>query len=382
MKVYFRRLAALSIAALIGSFGSVSVATSRAADDLLTIGSDAPMLDIEHWVQDGEGKFGKVTKFKKDNVYVVEFWATWCGPCVASMPHIVEMQSKYADKGVQIISISDEPLDTVQEFLDREVPRSKEPKTFRELTKSYSLTTDPDGSSNESYMQAAKQNGIPCAFLVGKDSKIEWIGHPMELDAALDAVVEGTWDRAKFAEEFKESQEMQSLMQDAQIQVGGLLRKKKMPEALAKMDEFIEKVKKPEIKLQFSMMKLNLHQIAGSDDKEVASTFESIFKLAEANPMMSNQVAWMAWEMSDNGQLNSKETLKAALVLARAAAEKQEGNSKAATLDTASHLEYSLGNLDAALKLQQQAMELADDDQKESLKEFLQKLKDESGVKK
>ena len=367
MKVHFRRLAALSIAALIGSIGSVSVATSRAADDLLTIGSDAPLLDIEHWVQDGEGKFGKVTKFKKDNVYVVEFWATWCGPCVASMPHIVEMQSKYADKGVQIISISDEPLDTVQEFLDRDVPRSKEPKTFRELTKSYSLTTDPDGSSNESYMQAAKQNGI---------------GHPMELDAALDAVVEGTWDRAKFAEEFKESQEMQSLMQDVQIQVGGLLRKKKMPEALAKMDEFIEKVKKPEIKLQFSMMKLNLHQIAGSDDKEVASTFESIFKLAEANPMMSNQVAWMAWEMSDNGQLNSKETLKAALVLARAAAEKQEGNSKAATLDTVSHLEYSLGNLDAALKLQQQAMELADDDQKESLKEFLQKLKDESGVKK
>lgn len=382
MKAYFRRLAALSIAAVVGSFGSFSVATSLAADDLLTIGSDAPALDIEHWVQNGEGKFGKVTEFKKDKVYVVEFWATWCGPCVASMPHIVEMQSKYADKGVQIISISDEPLDTVQEFLDRDVPRSKEPKTFRELTKSYSLTTDPDGSSNESYMQAAKQNGIPCAFLVGKDSKIEWIGHPMELDAALDAVVEGKWDRAKFAEEFKESQEMQSLMQDVQIQVGGLLRKKKMPEALAKMDEFIEKVKKPEIKLQFSMMKLNLHQIAGSDDKEVASTFESIFKLAETNPMMSNQVAWMAWEMSDNGQLNSKETLKAALVLARAAAEKQEGNTKAATLDTVAHLEYSLGNLETALKIQQEAIALADDEQKEGLKEFLEKLKDESGAKK
>jgi len=382
MKAYFRRLAALSIAAVVGSFGSVSVATSLAADDLLTIGSDAPALDIEHWVQNGEGKFGKVTEFKKDKVYVVEFWATWCGPCVASMPHIVEMQSKYADKGVQIISISDEPLDTVQEFLDRDVPRSKEPKTFRELTKSYSLTTDPDGSSNESYMQAAKQNGIPCAFLVGKDSKIEWIGHPMELDAALDAVVEGKWDRAKFAEEFKESQEMQSLMQDVQIQVGGLLRKKKMPEALAKMDEFIEKVKKPEIKLQFSMMKLNLHQIAGSDDKEVASTFESIFKLAETNPMMSNQVAWMAWEMSDNGQLNSKETLKAALLLARAAAEKQEGNTKAATLDTVAHLEYSLGNLETALKIQQEAIALADDEQKEGLKEFLEKLKDESGAKK
>jgi len=174
-------------------------------EDTLTIGSTAPALDVEHWVQNGEGKFSKVSKFEKDKVYVVEFWATWCGPCVASMPHIVEMQKEYAEKGVQIISISDEPLDTVKEFLDRKVPRSEKEMTFADLTKSYCLTTDPDGSSNKDYMEAAAQNGIPCAFLVGKDGKIEWIGHPMQLDEPLKAVVENKWDRKKFADEFQES---------------------------------------------------------------------------------------------------------------------------------------------------------------------------------
>jgi len=47
---------------------------------MLTIGSKAPSIDVEHWVSDGNGKFKPVTEFEADKVYVVEFWATWCGP--------------------------------------------------------------------------------------------------------------------------------------------------------------------------------------------------------------------------------------------------------------------------------------------------------------
>ena len=72
---------------------------SESATKSLTIGSVAPPLDIEHWVQDGKGKFKPVTKFNKDSVYIVEFWATWCGPCIASMPHIVETQKKICRQG-------------------------------------------------------------------------------------------------------------------------------------------------------------------------------------------------------------------------------------------------------------------------------------------
>jgi len=375
MKTFFKRVISLSAAAALSCL--LASADAARGEDLLSIGSDAPALDVEHWVQNGGGKFGKVTKFEKDKVYVVEFWATWCGPCVASMPHIVELQKKFADSGVQIISISDEPLETVEEFLEREVPRSEVAKTFRELTQPYCLTTDPDGSSSESYMAAAKQNGIPCAFLVGKDSKIEWIGHPMEIDEPLQAVVDGKWDREKFATEFKEIQEQDALMQEVQITVGGMIRKKKFPEALEKMDEFIEKVKRPEMKLNLSMMKLNLHQIAGSDSKQIAATFQSIFKLAGDEPMMANQVAWTVWEMSEAGQVDSKDVLRGALELAKKASSKQQGNLKAMTLDTVSHLEYALGNVAEALKVQEEAMTLADADGKESLQEFLQQLKDE-----
>jgi len=380
MKRFFGLAKATMVAAILG--GLVSLYPGLAlATDLLTIGSDAPALDVEHWVQNGEGKFGKVTKFEKDKVYVVEFWATWCGPCVASMPHIVETQKKYAEKGVQIISISDEPKDTVEEFLDRKVPRSEKEMTFRDLTKSYCLTTDPDGSSNESYMQAAGQNGIPCAFIVGKDGKIEWIGHPMEMDDPLKSVVDGKWDRKAFAEEFKEKQEMDALQMKVQREVGGLLRDKDFKGALAKFDELTGGIKNAEMKMQFTMMKLRLHQIANSDSSEVAKTLKDALAQASANPMMANQVAWTIWEMTEQGQIKKdKELLAEALKVAQSAASKQEGQVKAATLDTVAHIHYGLGNLDEAIKAQKEAVAIVGDEPE--IKGFLEELQEEANKKK
>src|ERR1051325_1895884 len=68
----------------------------------LTAGDKAPPLTIEKWVK-GE----PITGFEKGRVYVVEFWATWCGPCVASMPHLSELQKEYGDR-VTIIGVTKE----------------------------------------------------------------------------------------------------------------------------------------------------------------------------------------------------------------------------------------------------------------------------------
>jgi thiol-disulfide isomerase/thioredoxin len=380
MKRVFGWVRATMVAAVLAGLFSFSTAHAI-TDDLLTIGSDAPALDIEHWVQNGEGKFSKVTKFEKGKVYIVEFWATWCGPCVASMPHIVETQAKYADKGVQIVSISDEPKETVEEFLDRKVPRSEKEMTFRELTKSYCLTTDPDGSSSESYMQAAGQNGIPCAFIVGKDGKIEWIGHPMSMDDPLKAVVEGKWDRKAFADEFKEQQEMEALQMKVQREVGGLLRDRDFKGAMAKFDELTENIKNPQMKLQFAMMKLQLHRVANSAKTEVIKTLKDALALASKDPAMSNQVAWTIWEMSEQGQIEKdKELFAEAVKVAQAAAAKQEGSSKAATLDTLAHLQYGLGNLAEAIKSQKEAVAIGGDNPE--IKGFLEELEEEANKKK
>ncbi len=250
--------------------GDKAAATEEAdKPEMLTIGSKAPSIDVEHWVSDGGGKFKPVKEFESGKVYVVEFWATWCGPCIASMPHLAETQAKYADKGVQIISVSDEELETVETFLKKPVDGdekasaaevmddddadeegdddegdddaddegddemdddegdddaddegdsgvvgseektdTKARKTFGELTSAYCLTVDPDQSVHKDFFEAAGQTGIPCAFVVGKTGLIEWIGHPVvdNMDGVLEEVVSDKWDRDAFLDKLKKQQ--------------------------------------------------------------------------------------------------------------------------------------------------------------------------------
>ncbi len=227
---------------------------------LLTIGSVAPALDVEHWVQDGEGNFPHTTKFEDGNVYLVEFWATWCGPCIASMPHISEIQQQYADQGFQVISVSREDLETVETFLERDV-RGEDEMTYRDLTKTYCLTTDPDGSVHADYMKAAGQNGIPTAFLVGKSGHVEWIGHPMDkMDSVIEQVLNDEWDREAFAVTFKSQQQMQML----QSQLGALMRQEKSEEAIALLDEAIGKMEDEAVVKSLKMMRSQIQITSGA----------------------------------------------------------------------------------------------------------------------
>ncbi|QDU56691.1 peroxiredoxin family protein [Aeoliella mucimassa] len=199
---------------LLTTFATVAHADEPATgstETSLKIGSPAPPLDIEHWLSDANGKFEPVTEFEPGKVYVLEFWATWCGPCVKGIPHLAEVQSKYADQGVMVIGVSREDLDTVNAFLDREVRTSTDhpatdaeanPQTYGQLTSAYCLATDPDASTHDTYFRAAGQAGIPCAFIVGKDAKIEWVGHPSKMDDVIEQVLSDSWDRDAYIVKF------------------------------------------------------------------------------------------------------------------------------------------------------------------------------------
>jgi len=67
-----------------------------AADDSAKLGDKAASLDGLTYVK------GEPVTFKEGKVYVVEFWATWCGPCKTSIPHLTEIQKKYKDKNVTV----------------------------------------------------------------------------------------------------------------------------------------------------------------------------------------------------------------------------------------------------------------------------------------
>lgn len=181
-----------------------SEAVAEAEVKVLTIGDKAPAYSIEHWV-----KGSPVTAFETGKIYVMEFWATWCPPCRDSMPHLSKLQEEYKDR-VTIIGVSDEDLSTVTDFLGKD--------GWPEKT-NYTLATDPDNSTFTDYMRSAQQNGIPTAFIVGKGSTIEWIGHPMEMDKVLKRVVAGEWDTAAYKKRFELHQRLDGQWQ-AQFQQG------------------------------------------------------------------------------------------------------------------------------------------------------------------
>jgi hypothetical protein len=136
-------------------------------------------------------------------------------------------------------------------------------------------------------------------------------------------------------------------------------------------------------KLQFTMMKVNLHQIAGSKQEELAKTLKQAMDLGSAEPMMGNQIAWMVWEMIEQGKLEKNEALlNDALKLATTSAGKLEGPSKGATLDTAAHLYYALGDLAKAVATQEEAIKAAGDQASPDMNDFLEELKEEAAKKK
>jgi thiol-disulfide isomerase/thioredoxin len=352
------------------------------AGPTLTINSVAPELDIEHWVQDGEGFFKPVTKFEKGKVYIVEFWATWCPPCVASMPHLSALQNQYRDQGLQIVSVSDEDLETVEAFLKREAPsKNKEEatpseegakRTFAELTKNYCLTTDPDGSTSSSYMQAAQRNGIPCAFIVGKSHRVEWIGHPMQIDEPLAAVLAGTWDAEKFAVEFKEEQ----LLNEKRMRISRALRSGTLSEQMQLIEDELQTAKGT-FKSQLQQLKLNLLLSRGGSPDQISEAIGSVLANLGESPNEVNNFAWTMYQMGKAQRIKDLSIFKDVKKATELAAAKATGRMKAMILDTLAHLYHLEGNLDKAIASQREAVASEGSAEIEGIAAFLTELEQE-----
>lgn len=163
--------------------------TFRAANaaDEIGPGSTAPQLQIKKWL-----KGTPITGFEPGKTYVVEFWATWCGPCLQSIPHLSELAQK--NKDVTFIGVGiweDEEGDKLPKFVTQMGDK---------MDYNVAYSGNQDGMA-ATWMAAAGQNGIPTAFII-KDQKIAWIGHPMGLDKPLEQVKAGTFDLAAFKTKF------------------------------------------------------------------------------------------------------------------------------------------------------------------------------------
>jgi thiol-disulfide isomerase/thioredoxin len=149
----------------------------------LKVGNRASALKASKWLQ-GDA----VKAFEPGRVYVVEFWATWCGSCIHFMPDLAALQARYKDQGVTCISF------TARDILG--VPGNTKEKVAAFVRKrgpklAYAFAYADDPAAPDAWMKAAGREAIPCAFLVDKTGRIAYIGNPMYLAVAVPMALAG-----------------------------------------------------------------------------------------------------------------------------------------------------------------------------------------------
>jgi thiol-disulfide isomerase/thioredoxin len=169
--------------------GRLPATTRQGMVITLKAGDPAPKLNCGEWIQ---GK--PVAEFAKDKAYLIEFWATWCGPCVAGIPHLNALHLTFKDKGLVVIGQNVEGKDQtpVKAFVEKMADGMTYPVALDNTSGS------EQGSMRHSWLDAAGLNHIPAAFLVGKDARIAWLGHPNELtEEVIEEVLAGEGDSSK-----------------------------------------------------------------------------------------------------------------------------------------------------------------------------------------
>jgi thiol-disulfide isomerase/thioredoxin len=162
----------------------------------LKVGDPAPPLQLDKWLK-GE----PVRELEKGKVYVIELWATWCGPCVMSMPHVTRLQAKYRDKGVVVIGVDvmePDPAAT-EPFLKKMGLKKMGARVGYRIATEAAPDGPEQGKMTTTWLQASGQMSVPYAFLVDRQGKIAWSGHPMSMDRPLAALAEDRYDPAEQA---------------------------------------------------------------------------------------------------------------------------------------------------------------------------------------
>lgn len=118
-----------------------------------------------------------VTKFEKDHLYIFEFWATWCGPCIAQMPHMEALYQEFKnDKNVSIIGVNvfdKTPTEKLKDFITRQ-----------KVTYPMAADGSRNGNTAKIWLKPLKVKGIPHALAL-RNGELLWRGNPAELDADL-----------------------------------------------------------------------------------------------------------------------------------------------------------------------------------------------------
>jgi thiol-disulfide isomerase/thioredoxin len=323
--------------------GLLAVTFPGYAANSLKIGDPAPKIQVGQWVQGDP-----VKEFTTGKVYVVEFWATWCGPCKASIPHLNALYQQYKDK---VTVIGQDVWEQDESAVAPFVKKMGTNMTYRVALDDKSK--DEKGAMAASWMEAAGRNGIPSSFIVNQEGRIAWIGHPMEMSAKLwDDVLSGHYDVTKAAADYDKAQAGQERMQQLELKLRAAVHAEKWGEANSVLDE-IEKTD-PENATSAQIMRF---QILLAQKK-----YDDAYKLAQstsdAHPDELQVQATLAQIIISQPGLEKRDTELAEKLAERA--NKASAGKEPVLLDLLARAQFMNGKKKDAIATEQKALDAAE----------------------
>jgi thiol-disulfide isomerase/thioredoxin len=326
----------------------------------LVVGDMAPPLAVESFV-----KGTPIKAMEKGKVYVVEFWATWCGPCRKAFPHLSKLQEQYKDK-VTFVGVN---VWEDQEYTPETIEKVKKFVEGQGEKMGYTVAYDgAAGKMRTTYMEAAGQDGIPASFIVNQDGRVAWIGNPLDssFDSQIEAVVNKTLTidsstATKAREDLKKRAQARPLMEEFSKQM-------RAGDTDAAM-EIVDKVVAlgGEYGQQAAQFKFG-YLLQNKGSKEAVAFGKTAYEAsAKDSPMLLNQFAWTI--VDPNGGVADKD-LDFALMCANRAAELTK-EKDGAILDTLARVHWTKGDKAKALEIQKKAVAIATAEFKEDLEATL-----------
>ncbi|HET9315077.1 MAG TPA: TlpA disulfide reductase family protein [Vicinamibacteria bacterium] len=162
----------------------------------LKIGDPAPPLAVSKWLRGAP-----MSRFEGGTVYVLDFWAVWCGPCLSAMPHTSELADRFRDERVRVIALTGpdnagNTLEAVERTLSRRGGMMRFDVAWDEpLAPGTPAHLDVLlGRTTVRYFEDAQLEGLPKAAIVDRQGRLAWVGLPSAMEVPLTAIVEGRWD--------------------------------------------------------------------------------------------------------------------------------------------------------------------------------------------